>query len=276
MDQLLYPVQILEDGIWDPKDILIFERQRSPLPTDIAMKIEHRWQMAEKDARQEGCKLTRGGVRAGKSLYSKGQSICLKYVNSDYGNVIGSTHQDVPEEYQDRFVGFMCVTQTSDGYIVYGVRGAIDWPYQCHIAPAGRWSLKQASPVAGMVAEFEKELGILPYEIEGLCFIGVVADETQGRKNFEFIFTAQVPLTFAELRKRAFGTKSGSEHVQLLPVRGQDIKNLITSAPFKWVPTGFAAMALWYNGRCIARKKIAWDVDENMTYDAYMEKSRGQ
>lgn len=268
--ELLYPVRVLFTGFWKPNDILVFARRRSLLPDEIAQKVELRWQMAELVAKQKCTKLTRGDVRAGRSLYINGNNLCLKYVESDYGNVIGSTYPDVPEEYQDRFVGIMCVTTTSDGYVVYGVRGAIDWAFQCHVAPAGRWSLKQATPAAEIVAEFEEELGVLPAEINNLHCVGVVADETWGRKNFEFVFQANVPLTFVELRQRAFSAKSVNEHVQLLPVRRQDIKNLIMSAPFKWVPTGFAGMALHCNENLYAQSIIAWTPDLGMTYADYM------
>lgn len=275
MSDLLYPVRVLYVGDWMPEAISTFKRNRTSLPSDVLNKIENRWRMAEIVAREKGNTLTRGGVRAGKGLYlSDDNSLCLKYVESDYGNVIGSTYPDVPEEHQERFVEFMCVTTTWDGYVVYGVRGPIDWSYQCHVAPAGRWSLKQASPAAGIVAEFEEELGVHPDEIQNLRCIGVVADETHGRNNFEFVFAADVPLTFIELRQRAFSAKSANEHIQLLPVCYCDIGVLIESAPYKWVPTGFAGLALWYN--TFGGHKITWSPDENVTYDDFMKKSQGR
>ena len=275
-DELLYPVRVLHTGTWLPDDILIFERPFVPFPAQVKQKVECRWMLAEVMAQRQGVVMTRGTVRAGSSLYVKNDKLCLKYGTSDYGNAIGSTHPDVPEYHQHRFVGFMCVTCTSDGFLVYGVRGAIDWPYQCHVAPAGRWSTKQESPVAGIKAEFKEELGVHPDEILDLQCIAVIADDTIGRMNFEFVFTANVLLTFTELRQRAFSAKSKSEHVQLLPVGIEDVETLIMSAPYKWVPTGFAGMALRSRRSTNSASVVDWTSVADMTYESFMTKAMGQ
>jgi hypothetical protein len=141
----------------------------------------------------------------------------------------------------------LAVTTTSDGYVLIGVRSpSIDWPLLRHVVPAGRLRPIELDPYTGITVEFHEELGLTPEDIIELECIGVVADQTWGRLNIEFVFRAKTRLTAREVLDRAKAAKSVSEHCQLepFPWQGSLIRDLLFADPNGYVPTGWAGLAV--------------------------------
>ena len=239
-----YPTKVIARGSFSMSDIVIERVNLPPLPVDLEARVDRVW--AEELARNP--KATPGELLVAAGLEQADGKLLLRCGLSDYRRFMGTTSPEgVPEEYRHRAIGMLAVTTTADGYVMLGVRSpAIDWPLLRHVVPAGRLQPSELDPYTGVRAEFREELGLTPNDVVGLTCIGVVADQTLGRLNFEFVFRARTSLTAREVLERANVAKSVSEHCQLEPFPWQVdlIRNLLLVDPDGYVPTGWAGLAI--------------------------------
>lgn len=239
-----YPTKVIARGSFSMADIVIERVNLPPLPVDLQACVESVW--AEELARNP--KATPGKLLVAAGLEEANGKLLLRCGPSDYRNFMGTTSPEgVPEEYRHRAIGMLAVTTTTDGYVMLGVRSpAIDWPLLRHVVPAGRLQPIELDPYTGVRAEFHEELGLNPDDVVGLTCIGVVADQTLGRLNYEFVFRARTSLTARQVLERANTAKSASEHCQLEPFPWQAdlIRNLLLVDPDGYVPTGWAGLAI--------------------------------
>ncbi len=113
----------------------------------------------------------------------------------------------------------------------------------------GRLRPDEQNLFTGIRSEFAEELGLQASDLTELICVGVVADETWGRLNFEFVFLARTRLTARQTIERARTAKS-AEHFQLepFPWYGQLLPDLLLADPNGFVPTGWAGivLCLWH------------------------------
>ena len=244
-----YPVRIVAIGKFQEGDIEVLQEELPPLPADVAEKVEAIW--AKELERNPH--LTPGPLLVGRSVetFDDGKKLRLSCGVSDYKKFMGTTHETVapnfPEDYWHRAIGFLSVTITHDGYVLFGVRSPqIDWGLLRHVVPAGRLRPDETDPFTGVRKEYTQELGLLPEEIRDLVCVGVVADQTWGRLNYEFCFMAKTTLSAREVIERSRSAASAHEHCQLEPFRWSPAlcPGLLLADPDGYVPTGWAAVAL--------------------------------
>ncbi len=269
-----YPVRIVATGLFGEGDIEVHKGQLPDLPTDVAEKVEAQWakELERNPALKPGPLLAARSVEA----VDGGKRLRLLCGMSNYKNFMGTTHEAVAptiaEEYHHRATGFLAVTITADNCFLLGVRSPkIDWGNLRHVVPAGRLRPDEKDPFTGIRAEFTEELGLQPTEIQDLACIGVVADQTWGRLNYEFCFRACTPLTARQVIERAKTAKSADEHCQLEPFPWSETftRDLLLADPEGYVPTGWAGVAL-----CLWRKFgedafPQWDTTHR-TYEEHM------
>src|SRR3989344_1183996 len=247
-----YPVRVVTTGCFQEGDIYMQKEELQPLPSDVAENIEAVWgQELERNPN-----LKPGPLLVARSVDVRVRSLHLRCGVSNYKNFMGTTHETVApgiaEEHRHRAIGFLAVTITSDNCFLLGVRSPkIDWGNLRHVVPAGRLRPDEQDPFTGIRTEFKEELGLLPGEIQDLVCVGVVADETWGRLNYEFCFYATTPLTAWQVIQRARGAKSADEHCQLepFPWSPEFVRNLLLADTNGFVPTGWAgiALCLWHS-----------------------------
>jgi 8-oxo-dGTP pyrophosphatase MutT (NUDIX family) len=244
-----YPVRVVATGLFQEGDIEVVKEELPPLPVDVAEKVEHVWQ----HELERNPKLTPGPLLAARSVevVDNGKRLLLRCGESTYKNFMGTTHETVAptiaEEYRHRAIGFLAVIITADNYLLLGVRSPkIDWGTLRHVVPAGRLRPDEKDPYTGIRAEFKEELGLEAVEIRDLTCIGVVADETWGRLNYEFCFQARTEFMARELIEIAKSAKSAGEHCQLEPFLWEhsSVSHLLLVDPESFVPTGWAGVAL--------------------------------
>lgn len=247
-----YPARLVARGAFEQSDIVVETIDLDPLPPWVEKLVEKRWE----EELKRNPHLTSGPllVAVGVSIISgddDSEQLKLTCGVSNYKNFMGTTHESVAplidERYWHRAIGVMAVTYTADNYIMLGIRSpTIDWGLLRHVVPAGRLKPSECDPFSGIIAEYEEELGIKPEEIKNLRCIGVVADETWGRLNYEFVFYGLINLTAAEIVERAKSAKSAGEHCQLEAIQAyQDFPDwLLRSDPSGFVPTGMAGFWL--------------------------------
>lgn len=195
---------------------------------------------------------------------------------SNYKNFMGTTHETVApaiaEQHRHRATGFLAVTVTADNCFLLGVRSPkIDWGNLHHVVPAGRLRPDEKDPFTGIRAEFAEELGLQSTEIQDLVCVGVVADETWGRLNYEFCFRATTPLTARQVIERAKTAKSAGEHCQLEPFPWSEgfVRELLLADPEGYVPTGWAGVALCLQGAFGDTAFPRWET-VHRTYEEHM------
>lgn len=246
-----YPAQILTVGSFSEKEIEMVKVVADPLPPDAEDRIRDIW--------GEELKLN-ANLYSGPMLAAQGIDVIggtrlrVRCIESEYKYFMGTTHESVGSllphsDFVHRAIGFLAVTITADGYVMLGVRSPrIDWPTLRHVVPAGRLTPRQEHPYGGIRDEFKSELGLEPPDISSLECIGVVADLTWRRLNYEFVFFALTSLTFRQVMDRARNARSGSEHVQLEPFPWESsfMREFLLADPDGFVPTGFAGLALCY------------------------------
>lgn len=241
---LEYPTKVVARGSFVQADIVVEHVTLPNLPRDIAAIVESSW--AEELARNP--RATSGELLVAAALEEADGKLLLRCGRSDYRNFMGTTSSEtVQEEYRHRAIGMLAVTTTVDRYVLLGVRSpTIDWPLLRHVVPAGRLRPIEQDPYTGVRAEFTEELGLEQKDLLELQCIGVVADQTLGRLNFEFVFRARTSLSAREVLKRAKKAKSASEHCQLEPFPWQPnlISDLLLADPEGFVPTGWAGLAV--------------------------------
>ena len=246
-----YPARIVAMGFFEARDIIIKMIDLDPLPLGVEKLVEERWQ----EELKRNPHLTPGPLLAAVdvSIMPGDDGVQIKLICgiSNYKNFMGTTHESVApyieERYWHRAIGVMSVTYTADDYIMLGIRSPkIDWGLLRHVVPAGRLKPSACDPFSGIIAEYEEDLGIKPEEIQRLRCLGVVADETWGRLNYEFVFYGSVYLTAAEIVERAKSAKSAAEHCQLeaIPAYQNPAAWLMRSDPSGFVPTGMAGLWL--------------------------------
>lgn len=241
---LQYPTKVVARGSFAPADIVVEHVTLPSLPPDIEARVESSW--AEELARNP--QATPGKLLVAAALEGVRGKLLLRCGTSDYRNFMGTTSSEtVPEQYRHRAIGMLAVTTTADGYVLLGVRSpAIDFPLLRHVVPAGRLRPIEQDPYTGIAAEFSEELGLAPEDLLELECIGVVADQTLGRLNFEFVFRAKTSFSARQVLERAKTAKSASEHCQLEPFPWQAnlISDLLLADPEGFVPTGWAGLAV--------------------------------
>ncbi|MEK7542000.1 MAG: hypothetical protein AAB533_04080 [Patescibacteria group bacterium] len=242
-----YPARIIASGSFEEEDIILVKEAAEPLPVDVEARVGELWGQELK----QNPNLYSGPMLVAQRIEVAPDSIRLHCIESEYKNFMGTTHEDVapmfPDDQLHRAIGFLAVTITDDGYCLLGVRSPkIDWPTLRHMVPAGRLTPRQAHPYGGIRDEFQSELGLEVRDISSLICIGVVADLTWRRLNYEFVFFAHTLLTFRQVMERATSARSGSEHVQIEPFPWDPyfVRELLLADPNGFVPTGFAGMAL--------------------------------
>ena len=243
-----YAVRVVTTGLFREGDVEVHKKELPPLPTDVAEKVEAIW--AKELERNPN--LRSGPLLAAQSVdvVGDGKRLRLLCGVSNYKNFMGTTHEAVAptiaEEHLHRATGFLAVTVTADNCFLLGVRSPkIDWGNLRHVVPAGRLRPDEKGPFTGIRAEFKEELGLEPSEIHLVC-VGVVADQTWGRLNYEFCFRASTPLTARQVIERAKTAKSAGEHCQLEPFPWSEsfARELLLADPEGYVPTGWAGVAL--------------------------------
>lgn len=251
-----YPARIVAKGLFFSADIVVETIELDQLPPAVERLVEERWN----EELKRNPRLTSGPLLAAVevAVIDNGARLKLTCGVSNYKKFMGTTHETVAphidERYWHRAIGVMSVTYTADDYIMLGIRSpTIDWGLLRHVVPAGRLKPSECDPFSGIIAEYEEELGVKENEIDDLFCVGVVADETWGRLNYEFVFSGLVTLTAAEIVERAKSAKSAGEHCQLEAVAMfTDHTNwLIRSDPSGFVPTGMAGLWLETEGENI-------------------------
>ncbi|OHA04026.1 MAG: hypothetical protein A3J10_02205 [Candidatus Sungbacteria bacterium RIFCSPLOWO2_02_FULL_54_10] len=242
-----YPVRVVATGLFLEKDIEVVRETAEPLSSAIGALVNELWDVEL----VQNPNLFSGPMLVAQGLSISGSSLRLTCVESEYKNFMGTTHESVaallPGDRQHRAVGFMAVTVTCDGFCILGVRSPrIDWPTLRHVAPAGRLTPRQKHPYQGIRDEFQSELGMTEADVSSLLCIGVAADLTWRRLNYEFVFLAHTALSFREVIGKARSARSGDEHSQLEPFVWDPytIRELLLVEPEAYVPTGFAGLAM--------------------------------
>lgn len=243
-----YPVQILAVGSFPEGNIEMVRESTNALPMDVEERISAVWGEELK---------TNPNLWSGPMLVARGIDVIegahlrVHCIESEYKYFMGTTHESVapliPDNEVHRAIGFLAVTITSDGYVMLGVRSPkIDWPTLRHVVPAGRLTPRQEHPYKGVRDEFKSELGLDEADIVSLTCLGVVADLTWRRLNYEFIFLARTVLSFRKVMERARSARSASEHCQLEPFPWNPyfLHYLLLVDPEGFVPTGFGGIAL--------------------------------
>lgn len=249
-----YAVRVVTTGLFREGDVEVCKEELPALPANVTEKVEVIW--AKELERNPNLKP--GPLLAARSVdaVEGGKRLRLLCGVSNYKNFMGTTHETVAptimEEHRHRATGFLAVTVTSDGYFLLGVRSPkIDWGNLRHVVPAGRLRPDEKDPFTGIRAEFKEELGLLEADIHDLICVGVVADQTWGRLNYEFCFRAETPLSARQVIERAKAAKSAGEHCQLEPFPWSEtfVRDLLLADPEGYVPTGWAgvALCLWYS-----------------------------
>ncbi|MEK7098905.1 MAG: hypothetical protein AAB916_00100 [Patescibacteria group bacterium] len=267
-----YPARVLITGSFPEEAIEMVHEDAPALSPEVTAKVNELWGAELK----QNPHLFSGPMLVARALSRPPGRIRLHCMVSEYKNFMGTTHEDVapmlPDGQLHRAIGFLAATITSDGYVMLGVRSPkIDWPTLRHVVPAGRLTPAQEHPYKGIRDEFQSELGIGAADIVSLECIGIVADMTWRRLNYEFVFFAQTRLTFRQVIERAKTARSGTEHVQLepFPASADFMNDLLMSDPDGWVPTGFAGLALCgYNRFDI--KSFPWWIPAHRTYAEHM------
>lgn len=269
-----YPARVLTVGSFAEKDIEMVRGKAEPLPRHVEERISDIW--------GDELKLN-PNLFSGPILVAQGIDVIdrtrlrVQCVESEYKYFMGTTHESVaplllPDTLVHRAIGFLAVTITGDGYCILGVRSPkIDWPTLRHVVPAGRLTPWQEHPYKGVRDEFRTELGLEEADIVSLTCLGVVADLTWRRLNYEFVFLARTTLTFWQVMERARNAKSASEHCQLEPFlwNSHVISNLLFSDPDGYVPTGFAGIALCF-WRAFGGTKFPEWMPAHRTYTEHM------
>lgn len=238
-----FPARVVCEGSF-PEDRVRVSVVEDPLPPDIADQVDEFW------ARElvHNPHLRPWPLLCARFVEVVNGAIQLECVHSNYKEFMGTTRNvDIPERYRRRAVGFLAVTTTGDYRILLGVRNRrIDWGTLWHVVPAGRLKPSEGNPHGGIRAEFREELGLDESDLINLECIGVVADETWGRLNYEFVFIAATQFTAWEVMKRAEHAKSADEHIQLVPYSLADeyLASFLLTASQCFVPTGFAGLVL--------------------------------
>lgn len=244
-----YAVRVVTTGLFGEGDIEVCKEELPAMPTDVTEKVEEIW--AKELERNPSLKP--GPLLAARSVEAvdRGKRLRLLCGVSNYKNFMGTTHEAVAptiaEEHRHRATGFLAVTVTSDNCFLLGVRSPkIDWGTLRHVVPAGRLRPDEKDPFTGIRAEFKEELGLLDADIHDLTCVGVVADQTWGRLNYEFCFRASTPLTARQVIERAKMAKSAGEHCQLEPFPWSETfaRDLLLADSEGYVPTGWAGVAL--------------------------------
>ncbi len=274
-----YPVRIVAQGLFQEGDIVVRREELPPLSPELMKRVEENWEK-EKERKP---KLTNGPLLAARSvnLIDEGKRLELVAAESNYMNFMGTTHKtigpDIPEDQRHRATGFLAVTVTADDKFLLGVRSPqIDWGVLRHVVPAGRLRPDEKDPFTGIRAEFKEELGLQPDEVKDLVCIGVVAEQTWGRLNYEFCFSARTDLTARQVIERAKTAKSAGEHCQLEPFKWQPefgivhaARELLLGDPEGFVPTGWAGIALCLNRFFPNEFRIEWKT-AHRTYEEHM------
>ena len=246
-----YPVRVVARGQFGEHNIAMQKQLLGPLPEKVTQQVEQVWQAELK----HNPNLTPGPLLTTRSV----ERIDRKHLlftcgESNYKNFMGTTHQtvacNITELFIHRATGMQAVTVTKDGCLLLGVRSPkIDWPLLRHVVPAGRLRPDEQNLFTGIRSEFAEELGLQASDLTELICVGVVADETWGRLNFEFVFLARTRLTARQTIERARTAKS-AEHCQLepFPWYGQLLPDLLLADPNGFVPTGWAGivLCLWH------------------------------
>lgn len=257
-----YPVSVIIDarhGGWLKDDIEVVHEKVRPLPNEVEKKVEAIW--AKELERNPN--LTNGNLLTARRIETLdgGKRLRLTCGISDYKRFMGTTHETVaphlPEEHIHRATGFLSVTITSDDYILIGVRSPkIDYGLLRHAVPAGRLRPDENNPFNGLQKEFREELGVEPYEIKSIKCLGIAADKTYGRLNYEFCCRSLITLTADEVITRARKAASAHEHCQLelfpLTMNQRKWSDLLLSDPDGFVPTGWAGLLLYFD-KCYDR-----------------------
>lgn len=251
-----YPARIVARGTFEKSDIVVETIDLDPLPLEVEKLVEKRWD----EELKRNPHLTPDPLLVAVDVSiipddGDGEQLKLICGVSNYKNFMGTTHESVApfidQRYWHRAIGVMSVTYTADDYIMLGIRSPkIDWGLLRHVVPAGRLKPSEHDPFSGIIAEYDEELGIKSKEIERLYCVGVVADETWGRLNYEFVFFGLVNLTVAEIVERAKSAKSAGEHCQLEAIPAYQVLPdwVIKSDPSGFVPTGMAGFWLETEG----------------------------
>lgn len=239
-----YPARVIFRGRFGREDIVVEQIELPPLPPEVDSCVENVW-AAE---RKRNPNLEPRPLLVAAALEEHHGRLTLRCGRSDYKRFMGTTADEgVPEEYRHRAIGVLAITTTVDGYVLLGVRSpAIDWGLLRHVVPAGRLQPDERDPYTGITAEFVEELGLVPADLLSLECIGVVADETWGRLNFEFVFRAVTHCSARQVLERAKTAQSAREHCQLEPFvwRSDFVRDLLLVDPEGYVPTGWAGLAI--------------------------------
>lgn len=243
-----YPVQMLAVGSFPEENIEMVRESASPLPMYVEEQISTLWG----EELKANPNLYSGPMLVAREIdVMEGSRLRVHCIESEYKYFMGTTHESVAplsvmHGFVHRAIGFLAVTITSDGYCMLGVRGLIDWPTLRHVVPAGRLTPRQEHPYKGVRDEFKSELGLDETDILSFICVGVVADLTWRRLNYEFVFLARTALSFRKVMERARTAKSASEHVQLEPFPWNPyfLRELLLADPDGFVPTGFGGIAL--------------------------------
>lgn len=245
-----YPAQILGVGSFPKSNIEMIKGNADPFPMDVEERISSIWdeELKANPSLWSGPMLVARGIDV-----IGGSRLRVHCVESEYKYFMGTTHESVAPLLLGagldlhRAIGFLAVTITSDGYCMLGIRSPkIDWPTLRHVVPAGRLTPRQEHPYKGIRDEFQSELGLDETYIASLVCIGVIADMTWRRLNYEFIFLARTTLPFRQVMERVKSARSASEHSQLEPFPWNPyfLRELMLADPDSFVPTGFGGIAL--------------------------------
>ena len=267
-----YPVRVVATGSFLEENIEVVRETAEPLPSAIAAAVNGLW-----DAElAQNPHLFSGPMLVAQEMSIIGSRLRLTCVESEYKNFMGTTHESVahllPDNRLHRAIGFLAVTITGDGYCMLGVRSPkIDWPTLRHVVPAGRLTPRQEHPYKGVRDEFQSELGMTSEDISTLMCVGIVADLTWRRLNYEFIFLAHTRLSFREVIEKARSARSGDEHCQLEPFDWDPytIRELLLAEPDAYVPTGFAGLVVCLRHVFGADAFPAWE-PAHRTYTEHM------
>ena len=78
--------------------------------------------------------------------------LLMSYIGIQCDTIGSTSSPDIPELFRHRAIAVLCVTTTSDGYLIVGKRSShVDFGGHFHVVPAGRLQPNEGSNVVIIV-----------------------------------------------------------------------------------------------------------------------------
>jgi 8-oxo-dGTP pyrophosphatase MutT (NUDIX family) len=268
-----YPCKVLYSNI--NFHVHVVPTEFPTLPPELQAEVDARWEAIEKA--DPGIPNT--PLINGQFVTRHTYDLMLRCGSSNRKMFMCTTEMPtLPPEYVHRSVAQCAVTTTRDNMLIIGIREVrTAYPNARHVAPAGRLEVSEKTPLQGVYAEYEEELGLRQSDVEVRC-IGVVSDQVLRMGSIQFIYRGITNLTAHELLERAAHAKSATEyvHLEVFPWNPDFLrKHVLLPYPRRFVPDGFAGIALALREDFGNDAFPDWEVETGTAYTDYM-KSRNE